>query len=153
MPLAFAENNKIIQYPISSTDLQKKFPNTSFFLPLEGQNLETFGVVSVENTQQPSFDNTTHYLEEGPLINDNGVWKQTWNLIELSIEEKSRIEDNKKASVRIERNMKLSASDWTQLQDAKVDRESWAKYRQDLRDITNQSRFPYDVIWPEKPKS
>lgn len=28
----------------------------------------------------------------------------------------------------------------------------WAKYRQDLRDITKQEGFPYDVEFPEKPE-
>lgn len=28
----------------------------------------------------------------------------------------------------------------------------WTKYRQDLRDITSQEGFPYDVNFPEKPK-
>lgn len=29
----------------------------------------------------------------------------------------------------------------------------WAKYRQALRDITEQEGFPYDVVFPEKPKN
>lgn len=28
----------------------------------------------------------------------------------------------------------------------------WAKYRQELRDITKQKGFPYDVTFPKKPK-
>ena len=28
---------------------------------------------------------------------------------------------------------------------------NWAKYRQDLRDITEQEGFPYNVIFPNKP--
>lgn len=27
----------------------------------------------------------------------------------------------------------------------------WAKYRQDLRDITDQPGFPFEVQWPKKP--
>lgn len=29
----------------------------------------------------------------------------------------------------------------------------WAKYRQELRDITKQEGFPYDVVFPTKPSS
>lgn len=29
---------------------------------------------------------------------------------------------------------------------------SWAKYRQELRDLTNQKGFPYDVKFPDKPE-
>lgn len=37
--------------------------------------------------------------------------------------------------MRILRDTKLTASDWTQLPDAPVDREAWAAYRQALRDF------------------
>ena len=30
-------------------------------------------------------------------------------------------------------------------------REAWAKYRQDLLDITQQPDYPHDIIWPIKP--
>lgn len=33
-----------------------------------------------------------------------------------------------------------------------ISKGSWAKYRQDLRDITKQEGFPYNVIFPEEPK-
>ena len=29
----------------------------------------------------------------------------------------------------------------------------WAKYRQSLRDIPQQPGFPYNITWPEKPKT
>lgn len=53
--------------------------------------------------------------------------------------------------VRRERHEKLASSDWTQLSDAPVDKNAWATYRQELRDITLQDGFPDNVIWPEKP--
>lgn len=28
---------------------------------------------------------------------------------------------------------------------------AWAKYRQDLLDITTQSGFPHTIVWPTKP--
>lgn len=33
-----------------------------------------------------------------------------------------------------------------------ITNNEWAKYRQELRDITNQNGFPFDVNFPEKPK-
>lgn len=53
--------------------------------------------------------------------------------------------------VRDKRNALLSASDWTQVADAPVDKTAWAAYRQELRDITEQVGFPTEVIWPTKP--
>ena len=56
------------------------------------------------------------------------------------------------ALARAERNARLSASDWTQLADAPVDKAAWAAYRQALRDIPQQEGFPENVQWPEQPQ-
>ena len=55
------------------------------------------------------------------------------------------------ALVRQSRNNKLNDSDWTQLVDSKADTLVWATYRQSLRDITNQSDFPFNVNFPAQP--
>ena len=57
------------------------------------------------------------------------------------------------ALVRQERNKKLSASDWTQVLDAPVDRAAWSTYRQSLRDISTQEGFPTTVSWPLEPQN
>jgi hypothetical protein len=53
--------------------------------------------------------------------------------------------------VREKRNKLLSASDWTQVADAPVDKAAWATYRQALRDIPQQEGFPATVVWPTQP--
>lgn len=53
-------------------------------------------------------------------------------------------------SVRQERNRLISESDWTQLPDSPVDKEAWAAYRQELRDVPTQAGFPWNVEWPAK---
>ncbi len=55
------------------------------------------------------------------------------------------------AAVRQQRGEKLKDSDWTQVADAPVDKAVWAVYRQDLRDITAQSGFPWTINWPVAP--
>lgn len=53
--------------------------------------------------------------------------------------------------VRIERNAKLLACDWTQLPDCNLSaamQAGWADYRQYLRDITKQT---LPVAWPTEP--
>jgi len=54
-------------------------------------------------------------------------------------------------AVRADRNKRLAECDWTQLADAPVDHTIWAAYRQDLRDVTAQAGFPWDITWPEQP--
>ena len=58
--------------------------------------------------------------------------------------------------IRRRRTGLLIGSDWTQLQDvalSSAEKESWADYRQQLRDITDQSGFPSSVVWPEPPNA
>jgi len=51
---------------------------------------------------------------------------------------------------RAHRNELLAASDWTQTADAPVDRDAWATYRQELRDLPAQLDWP-DVQFPQPP--
>jgi hypothetical protein len=53
--------------------------------------------------------------------------------------------------IRSRRNSFLSQSDWTQLEDSKENKEAWAGYRQELRDIPQTFSTPDGVIWPSKP--
>lgn len=57
------------------------------------------------------------------------------------------------AAIRARRNAELSATDWTQVADAPVDKAAWAAYRQALRDIPQQTGFPTEVTWPTAPGS
>ena len=57
---------------------------------------------------------------------------------------------------REERNKLLERSDWTQMPDSALsdeDRLAWQVYRQDLRDISNQEKFPNEINWPVAPGS
>lgn len=63
--------------------------------------------------------------------------------------------DIKAGQIRQRRNNRLSATDWTQLPDAPLTQEQKAiyfTYRQQLRDVTKQDGFPFDVICPEEPR-
>ena len=53
--------------------------------------------------------------------------------------------------VRVERDRRLLASDWTQLPDVPLaTKEAWAVYRQALRDITLQPD-QFNIVWPVAP--
>ncbi len=55
------------------------------------------------------------------------------------------------ATVRAERDAMLRASDWTQLPDVPLaTKETWAIYRQALRDVTLQPD-PFSLVWPVAP--
>ena len=60
-------------------------------------------------------------------------------------------DDRAAAEVRTERDVKLAATDWTQVADAPVDKTAWATYRQLLRDVPSQAEFPDTIAWPQEP--
>ena len=53
-------------------------------------------------------------------------------------------------NIRFHRKAKLASSDWTQTEDAPVDKAAWAAYRQALRDLP-KSGAPRDLVWPTPP--
>lgn len=56
------------------------------------------------------------------------------------------------SEVRRERDRLLFECDWTQAKDIPdAISTMWTTYRQELRDITEQTGFPFDVIWPQQP--
>jgi hypothetical protein len=54
--------------------------------------------------------------------------------------------------IRTWRNRQLTLSDWTQLPDAPVDAAAWATYRQELRDMMQQSNDPKLIVFPVPPQ-
>jgi hypothetical protein len=55
--------------------------------------------------------------------------------------------------LRLWRDAQLKASDWTQVEDAPIDKSAWATYRQALRDLPNQSNNPKELKFPNEPAS
>jgi len=154
MAFALIENNSVSQYPISSVEIRRRFPNVSFPKPLDGADLSAFGIETIAETEQPNFDLATQRVREAtPSLVDN-AWQQTWNVIDLTADELQVISDRKAAAVRIERNEKLKACDWTVLTDSPLTttkKTEWKAYRTALRDITTDSGFPHSVTWPTEP--
>ena len=58
-------------------------------------------------------------------------------------------EDQKWRELRLRRDSLLAKSDWTQVEDAPVDKDLWREYRQKLRDITEQDIN--HIVWPKRP--
>lgn len=92
---------------------------------------------------------------EPPSVSAEQIARWTgngWAVEPIVIEEEPQPEImSAEEEIRANRNGLLAASDWTQVDDAKVDKAAWAAYRQALRDITAQAGFPNDIIWPTNP--
>lgn len=53
--------------------------------------------------------------------------------------------------LRRKRDQMLAACDWTQVPDAPVEQQAWATYRQELRDLPDNTTDPRNPVWPTKP--
>jgi len=72
-------------------------------------------------------------------------------LVSLAAKRWAEDPEGVKASLRPERNRLLAASDWTQLNDADLTEEeiaTWASYRQDLRNLTDDIDESGSVNFP-----
>ena len=105
-------------------------PDRGYWQTLSSENLPVYPIGTVEVPLKPGND----YEWDG----------SRWVLLPPDM-------DQIAAEVRTKRNALLQQSDWTQVADAPVDQAAWATYRQALRDITMQSGFPENVVWPTPP--
>ena len=144
--------NQIVEiYPYSFGDLQRDNPNTSYPANPSDETLAEWNVFPVIYKPTPDYNPATHNLTEGnpTLIDDQ--WEMTWSVTPATPEQIAERTSAKESEVRQQRNQLLSACDWTQLPDAPVDAAVWATYRQELRDVTAQAGFPWEVQWPVEP--
>jgi len=81
----------------------------------------------------------------------DGQWFTKWKTVDFDDAVKAVVDEQQAKSVRSSRDEKLKDTDWTQVEDAPVDKTVWATYRQELRDLTKQSGFPWEVTWPDAP--
>ena len=151
MTFARIENNIAVEYPLFAGEIQRRFPNVSWVV---GQFDPPDGYVRVQNVPAPAFEEASESLTEGMPELSGGAWRQTWAIATVP---QTTITERRLARaklVREERWERLRASDWTQLADAGLDPArllQWTQYRQDLRDLPNQTGFPWRFTWPVSP--
>jgi hypothetical protein len=99
--------------------------------------------------QVPDYDSLTQYIVRVlpvPAGQDH---------VEYEINDKIITDEQRAELIRAERHTDLVKTDWTQLTDApltQTQKDNWALYRQQLRDLTKQPGFPLTVNWPTKPE-
>jgi hypothetical protein len=84
----------------------------------------------------------------GPVFTDN----ESGTAAEQEAAYKAMRDAEQAKAVRQSRTTMLKDSDWTQIADSTADKAAWATYRQQLRDITAQSGFPWTITWPSQPE-
>lgn len=129
----------------SLLQLRADFPDQQFPTLPPDNELEQYEVYPYALDDMPPFDDDLETVELGAFRKDGAVWRRGWSVVQVPVEDAAR---NK----RFARDAKLAQSDWTQLADSPVDKVIWATYRQALREVPQQSGFPYSIDWPVAPK-
>jgi hypothetical protein len=146
-----APNQTAEIFPYSIGDLRRDNPNTSFPRNPSDTVLADWNMFPVVEQSPPEYNPANQNLNQLNPTLTAGEWLQTWEVTAASAQEIAERLQSKEAEVRQQRNELLSACDWTQLPDSPADHEAWATYRQELRDVTAQAGFPWEVVWPEPP--
>jgi len=145
-----ANNGSVVKFPYSIDDLKNDNPNTSFPVDIPIPTLADWDVYPVEVSPEPEIAPDQDAVLNSMPDYVSGVWVLGWTVQQKTAQEIAQLADE----VRAERNAKLTACDWTQLDDAPLTEAAkivWQEYRQALRDVTSQAGFPTNVTWPEAP--
>jgi len=126
--------------------LRRDNPQTSFPKNPSDSLLAEWNIFPLSKTDNPAYDGLTQTVKEDTPVQIDGVWTQQW-----VVENKSQ--EEAEANIRNIRDSLLSESDWTQGKDISDNiSQTWAVYRQALRDIPQQIDFPWNIAFPIKPE-
>lgn len=133
----------------SQGEVRSMYPNSSLPRVWDSAVCDDLGIDPILETPAPTTTRFQSAFHSGLEQDSLGNWVWSWTVTDWDEEHITTATEAQATTVRTDRNKRLSDSDWTQTMDAPVDQVAWATYRQELRDISTQEGFPWDVIWPE----
>jgi hypothetical protein len=144
-------NGSINQYPYTIGQMRRDNSNVSFPKDIPALTLQEYGVYSVSVMDEPNYTERTHTLTQNaaPTLVD-GAWIIGWTVSEKSADETSSYDAQLATSERAKRDALLAATDYLALSDTTLSGEM-TTYRQQLREVPQQSEFPNTISWPTKP--
>jgi hypothetical protein len=154
MNYILATGSTVIEYPYSIGKLRSDNPGTSFPIEMNDLELSEWGVYPVTEEPAPTFNEATEQAEQAAPMLINGSWLVGWVISAASSEEQEQRRTKKALEVLKNRDNGLKGSDFTQLLDFAGDantKAKWSEFRQLLRDVPQQTGFPWDVTWPIPP--
>jgi hypothetical protein len=69
---------------------------------------------------------------------------------EMSVEQRSALERGRRNKYLLLYVDAINPVRWATL--SEIQKQSWIDYRQTLLDVPQQSGFPNDIVWPQKPE-
>ena len=148
-------NNSVVKYPYTLREMREENTNVCFPDPIPEEDLALFGVHRVDLNNIPTYDNVNQRVE-WPTIPSlvDGKWVLVGQVIDKTQEQLDSDTLSQSKLIRNERKVIMRECDWTQGNDTPLSAaqvSAWAAYRQELRDISTQSGFPWNVVWPVAP--
>jgi hypothetical protein len=143
-------------YPLTYSNFQLLFPQTSFPDHPTMGTVAPFGYAPYVNAPMPT-PGPLEQVEFGtPTWNaTTEVYEAVWNVVPMSPADQQAATNAATSTLRLQRNSKLTACDWTQLPDVTLtptEVANWRVYRQQLRDYMAQVTNPFaPPAWPVPP--
>jgi len=134
--------------------------NYTIYVTATGEILRTVYTNNIDSQIQDgesyvagSIDSSAYYIENNIAV---AIPPQTspYSVFDFVTKQWVLNENMAFADVLPKRQRLLYSSDWTQIPNNPLTPEqqnAWEVYRQELRDITSQSGYPFNVIWPTHP--
>lgn len=144
-------NGLVNQYPYTIGNLRRDNPNISFPRDIPIATLQEHGVQAVTYLEQPSYTERTHACTQNaaPTLVD-GAWTTGWTVSAKSADEIAAYDAALATTERAKRDALLAATDYLALSDTTLS-SAMTTYRQQLREVPQQSEFPNTISWPTKP--
>lgn len=146
----------IEKYPYTPRELRKGNTQVSFPSSPSEELLKEWGVFPVIVKNPPAYNLATQdCVRVNPTLHGE-QWVETWEVRDLTDEEKTARTEERAAQVRATRASLLlqnvdsiSHIRWGLM--SEEDKEIVLTYRQALLDVSQQEGFPWEVVWPEAP--
>ena len=145
---------------ITDSQLRADNPGTSFPKQITADILDGFGYDPVLNGAAATVSGPYEVSTRDGVEEINGQWFTKFIVGPVfadSDEEtayRTKIDNQVAANVRVERDRKLAACDWTVLTDSPLTtakKTEWKSYRTALRNISAAEGFPHTMEWPTEP--
>lgn len=150
-------NMNITIYSTETNDILRTVTCPDNMVNLQCGNGECFIVGTVDDKTHYIVDGEIHKFSADELNQKSNIpYGYKWEMPERQVVQvlpDSAISEYYAYQVRSKRDTLLAACDWTQTADQpEATKLKWQPYRQALRDITTQTGFPLEILWPELPQ-
>ena len=160
---AEVKNGVVVTFPYNYDILVQKNPYTKFaqtdLLSMYSgteDNLAGHELVRVTELEAPTFNSQTQKAiqNSAPALVDN-VWTLGWSVHSLTQTEQDQKTTLESKAMRQIRDDKLKECDWIVIKNLESNSNIpgvWEVYRQALRDVPDQTGFPWTITWPVEPQ-